>query len=80
MTISEAFGDVVRELRDERSETQEVLAARSELNRGYLSNLENGSKRPSLKTVFQIAEGLCIEPAELLGKTHRRMEQATASS
>ena len=74
MTIAEAFGEVVRELRSERGESQEAVAWRVGLNRPFLSELENGRKTPSLETIFRLAEALSTEPEEIVAETKRRVE------
>ena len=74
MTIGEAFGDAVRELRHERGDSQETIAYRIGLDRSYLSELENGHKAPSLKTVFRLAEALSVEPEILVSRVGEKMQ------
>lgn len=59
---------IIKELREEKGLTQEVLAQKAELTRGYISRLESGDYNegsPSIKTLQKIAEGLTI-PLELI--------------
>ena len=37
-----------------------------EVDRGYISNIENGKKNPTLATVAKIANALGVSPDELL--------------
>jgi transcriptional regulator with XRE-family HTH domain len=63
---AELFGAVVRELREARGWTQEQLAERSDMNASYLGFVERGDNVPTLTIIIQIAEGLGVEPADLL--------------
>ncbi|MBT3271209.1 helix-turn-helix transcriptional regulator [Candidatus Poribacteria bacterium] len=53
--IAVRFGDRVRELRRERGWTQETLAAKSGLNRAYLSLVETGKRNITLRQAEVIA-------------------------
>lgn len=76
MTIGEAFGNVLRELRYERGDSQEAVAWRIGLNRPYLSELENGKKVPSLETIFRLAEALDAEPEDLVASAKKKIRAA----
>jgi len=69
---AELFGAVVRELREARGWTQEQLAERSEMNASYLGFVERGDNVPTLTIIIQIAEGLSVEPADLLKAMMKR--------
>jgi transcriptional regulator with XRE-family HTH domain len=59
---------VIRELRATRGVTQEQLAKRAKLARGYLAQLEAGHKvNPSLPTLRRLAKALRVSVTELLG-------------
>ncbi len=60
--------EVIKALREDKNLTQEKLAERSNLTRGYISRLEQGEypdDSPSIKTLRKIADGL-KEPLELI--------------
>jgi transcriptional regulator with XRE-family HTH domain len=69
---AELFGAVVRELREARGWTQEQLAERSDMNTSYLGFVERGDNVPTLTIIIQIAEGLGVEPADLLKAMMKR--------
>jgi len=54
--------------------TQEGLALKANLSRGYLSQIEaeNVDKAPSLEMVFNIAKTLKIPPYELFMPSHKQ--------
>lgn len=46
--------------------TQEQLALETEMERSYVSDLERGTRNPSVKALGRLAEALGIEPHMLL--------------
>ena len=66
------FGAIVRELREARGWTQEQLAERAEMNGSYLGFLERGDNVPTLTTIVQIAEGLKLDPTDLIREFMKR--------
>jgi transcriptional regulator with XRE-family HTH domain len=66
LTIEEAFGEVIRELRKEYKISQEKLAEISNLDRSFISLLECGHKQPSLITVFQLAKAFNFSASKIL--------------
>jgi transcriptional regulator with XRE-family HTH domain len=66
-----AFGQAVRELREERGTSQEAFALRCGIDRSHYGGMERGERNPSLTTVYKIADALGISPSEI----HARAEQ-----
>ena len=56
----------VRQLREAREWTQEILAERATLDRSYVAGIEAGLRNPSIKAVAKVARGLGISLSELL--------------
>jgi len=54
-------GQRIRALRLERGLSQELLALKAGVNRGYTGAIENGKKRPSLDTLQKLACALDVE-------------------
>ena len=52
-------------LRAERGMSQEDLAGMAEVNRGYISRIENGHVSFSIPVLLKIAEALEVQPAHL---------------
>ncbi|WBO83616.1 helix-turn-helix domain-containing protein [Hymenobacter yonginensis] len=61
-----AFGLSIKQLRKARGMSQEVLADEAKLDRTYISQLETGSKQPSLTTIFRLAAAMSLQPSDLL--------------
>jgi len=58
LNVDEAFGRVLKHLREEKGLSQEELAFESGLHRTYISLIERGKRSPSLRTVERIALAL----------------------
>ena len=72
MDLRVVFASNLRRLRSERGLSQCQLAAEAELDRSYLSRLENARNSATLELVAKLAEVLDVEPAELLARTEPR--------
>ncbi|GAV22428.1 helix-turn-helix domain-containing protein [Carboxydothermus pertinax] len=59
-------GNKIRELREERGLTLNDLSKKAGLSISYLSEIERGSKKPSLKTIDKIAKALNVNKAQIL--------------
>lgn len=73
MEIERAFGQVIRELRYGQDLSQEALAHESGLDRSYLSELENGRKTPSVRTVFRLAGALGLSASDLIATVEKEL-------
>lgn len=77
MDLVELLGKNVRHYRQLRGMTQEELALSADMKRSYLSDLERGTRNPSVRAVGRIAEALAIEPCLLLDRSESQ-SSATA--
>lgn len=71
LTVEEAFGRVLRDLRESHGLSQEQLGFELDSGRTYISELERGQRTPTVKWIFRIAQRFGTPPSELL----RRVEQ-----
>lgn len=62
----EFLGRAIKVERTARGMDRKILAERAGLSYPYVSEIENGSKRPSSQAVLQIAGALGLEPSELM--------------
>jgi XRE family transcriptional regulator, regulator of sulfur utilization len=56
----------VKRLREARGLTQEALAKRAGLSRGYLARLETARQDPRLSVVAKLARALRVKASELI--------------
>lgn len=62
--INEQIGKKIRDLRNTNGLTQQELADRTELTKGYISQLERGQVTPSLITLLDLIECLGTNPSD----------------
>ncbi len=73
MNINVHFGRTVKQLRSVQGLSQEAFAARADLNRTYLGEVERGVATPSLATVAKIAAALNMSPSVLIAQSEELM-------
>jgi len=66
MDVVLLFGRNVRALRVRAGLSQEELAFRAGMKRTYLSDLERGTRNPSVRALGRLADALSVAPDELL--------------
>ncbi|MBO4651974.1 MAG: cupin domain-containing protein [Lachnospiraceae bacterium] len=66
--IEERIGKRIRDLRNKNGLTQEELAARTELTKGFISQLERGQTAPSVSTLQDIVECLGTNLSEFFSE------------
>ncbi|MGD1873862.1 MAG: helix-turn-helix domain-containing protein [Mastigocoleus sp.] len=75
MKPEEAFGLVLRDLRNAKNISQEKLALEGDLDRTFISLLERGLRQPSLTTIIQISDALEIKPDELMALVAKKLSE-----
>ena len=66
MDMRALVGRNVRGIRLEKGLTQEQFAEITGFSQQYISGLEQGHRNPTVVTLFELAQGLGVSPAELL--------------
>ena len=61
------IGENIVRLRKARGMTQEDLAGAAEIDRSYLSEIENGHKNFSMDILAKLISALDVSPNEILG-------------
>ena len=64
--VSNLFGQRLREIRESRDLTQDVVAQRAGLRQNHLSDIERGVKLPTLITLMRLAAALECNVADLV--------------
>lgn len=68
MATMKSIGRRIAMLRAKNGMSQEDLAGVAEVNRGYISRIENGHVAFSVPVLLKIADALKVEPKELFIK------------
>ena len=65
-------GRIIRELREQRRLTQEVLSGLAAVSRSHLAEIETGHTNANVETLWRISEALDMKMSDLI----RMVEQA----
>ena len=68
-------GTVIREVREKRGLSQEVVSGLADLGRTHLSAIERGVRKPTLDTLFKLAEAMDIPPNELVFLIEQKIKE-----
>lgn len=66
MDLKDVFASNLRYYRHERGLSQETVAYEAEINRTYISKLEQGISQPGLEIIAKLAAVLRVKPFMLL--------------
>jgi transcriptional regulator with XRE-family HTH domain len=66
MDLNRVLGRNIRALRQRQGFSQEELALEADMKRSYVSDLERGTRNPSVKAVGRLAKALGVEAWQLL--------------
>lgn len=72
-----AFGQAIKELRLERSLSQEEFAHKASIERSHMGKIERGEHLPNLVLILRIANALSITPGKLLDKVQSNLQLGT---
>jgi transcriptional regulator with XRE-family HTH domain len=65
------LGDELRKAREDADLTQEAVSATANIDRSYLSQLDNNKKSPAVDLLFRICDALKIAPSEILARVEK---------
>lgn len=68
------IGRVIRELRQSKGKSQEVISGLAGLDRTHYSKIERGLRSPTIDTLFKIAHALDMAPYELVKEIENARE------
>lgn len=68
-------GRIIRNLREERELTQEVLSGLAGISRSHLAEIETGYTNANVETLWKISEALDMKMSELFRLVEQAIEQ-----
>lgn len=69
MDLVQLLGQNVRAHRKARGMSQEQLALEAGMKRAYLSDLERGTRNPSVRALERLATALGVQPEDLVRRS-----------
>jgi transcriptional regulator with XRE-family HTH domain len=67
------LGEALRRARKAAGISQEELAFEAQVDRTYVSQLENGHKSPTVEVLFRICQALGMAASELIAQVERSL-------
>ena len=66
-------GQIIGRIRTQRAISQEVLSGLSGVARSHLAMIENGAKRPTVETLWKLAQAMDMRLSELVRMAEEEM-------
>lgn len=67
--VKRAFGNALAQERKSRGYSQEKLAFEANIDRSFLSEIEQGTSQPTLITLWKLCGALGVSPSALIART-----------
>ena len=68
-------GRIIRELREQRGLTQEVLSGLAAVSRSHLAEIETGHTNANVETLWKISEALGMKMSDLIRMVEQTIER-----
>lgn len=68
-------GRIIRELREQRGLTQEVLSGLAAVSRSHLAEIETGHTNANVETLWKISEALGMKMSDLIQMVEQAIER-----
>lgn len=68
-------GRIIRELREQRGLTQEVLSGLAVVSRSHLAEIETGHTNANVETLWKISEALAMKMSDLIRMVEQTIER-----
>ena len=76
MLDSKIVGKVIQKYREAKGLSQEVVSGLADIGRTHLSAIERGLRKPTLETLFKIADALNVKPSIIVKLIEEKNEQS----
>ena len=63
---SKTVGEVIAEFRKKKGISQEVISRLADIGRTHLSAIERGERKPTLETLYRIANALGVKMSDIV--------------
>ena len=76
---NKAVGQTIRNLRESKNLSQDVLSGLAGIARSHLSMIETGTKQANFQTIWRIALALEMRPSELVARIEETAQKQTSA-
>ncbi len=71
---SKAVGNVIAQFRQKKGVSQEVLSGLADIGRTHLSAIERGERKPTMETLYRIANALDVNMSDIIIEIEKQIE------
>ena len=75
---SKIVGEVIAEFRKKKGISQEVISGLADIGRTHLSAIERGERKPTLETLYRIANALDVKMSDIVIAIEEKIENKEA--
>lgn len=68
---SKTVGKIIKNFREERKLSQEVLSGLADIDRSHLSKIELGLRSPTVTVLYKIANAMGVKASEILSSAEK---------
>jgi len=79
MLDSMIVGRVIQKIREQKGLSQEVVSGLADIGRTHLSAIERGLRKPTLETLFRLAEALDMSASEIVRQIEKEIYHCESS-
>ena len=79
MLDSLIVGTTIKECREKKGLSQEVISGLADIGRTHLSAIERGERKPTLETFFRICAALDVRPSILIADIESKISKQNDS-
>ncbi|MCR4793593.1 MULTISPECIES: helix-turn-helix domain-containing protein [Ruminococcus] len=72
---SKTVGEVIAEFRKKKGISQEVISGLADIGRTHLSAIERGERKPTLETLYRIANALDVNMSDIVIAIEKRINK-----
>lgn len=72
---SNTVGDVIAGFRRRKDISQEVLSGLADIGRTHLSAIERGERKPTLETLYRLANALDVKMSGIVAEIERLIDE-----
>ena len=75
MLDSVIVGKVIRQAREKKGISQEVVSGLADIGRTHLSAIERGARKPTIETFFRIADAMGVKASVLMKQIEEELDK-----
>ena len=75
MLDAKLVGSVIKNYREKKNLSQEVVSGLADIGRTHLSAIERGERKPTLDTFYKISQALRVKPSFLMQQIENLTEE-----